>query len=240
MKNKWHMCLGGLSRVPACSLVSGSGPVNPWDPSLLCRNSCAILDPFDSLNPFPNSSIGCPNSAYCLAVSRCICFDHPLDEVSQKAVMLDPCFQAQKCIINSVKGCLSPNVAGLELRQSLFGHSLYLCPNFITAFVVDRRVFVLVLWVGWYSPPSNESPTYLQEVTSLASICPAGRGNSQGHSHRFEETSFPRLAPATNLYFLSAFLLLIPHPHTCSPPIPLTPRSLPSSTSDIYFISLSE
>lgn len=62
----------------------------PWAQlSLLCKSSCAVLDPCGSLYPSSHSSTKLLElRSFCWAMGLCICFCQLLDETSQKAVML--------------------------------------------------------------------------------------------------------------------------------------------------------
>jgi hypothetical protein len=73
-----------------------------------------------------------------------------LDKIYQEIAMLGSCLQALQSIINSVWGLLAlSHEMGLEVGQSLVGHSLNLCSIFIPVHLVGRTNFGLqILWVG--------------------------------------------------------------------------------------------
>ena len=80
-------------------------------------------------------------------MSLCIYFHPVLVEVSQVTIVLDSCLEAEQGIFNSVK--LFSHGLYLKLGQSMFGHSLGLCSNFVPAHLMDRtNLGSKVLWVS--------------------------------------------------------------------------------------------
>ena len=217
-----YISLGSLSPAHDCSLVGGSVPGVPI--------------PSRCLSPTPNSSTSLLKLHLIFGFGSLHLFPLAAGHSSHRTFMVGHVFKHNRIwwIVLGTNPCPWDKS---QVGQSLVGHFLHLCSVFVPAHLSSRTHFCLLsLSLYWESYKAIWGGHFRLHIIPARSL-------NLSHTHSLSGASpFPRsLAHYRNtlLWFLF-FLAFFPYTWSLWPfpsPSRLPTNPLPSSASDVYFIS---